>query len=428
MSTASSVSGYEDQKELELREASLNLWKCIFAFVVIFSFLGGISLYYTPLIFLLIWAASTKHCEIAVAISEIHKSKRKRMADDAGASDEDSETNIHIPRSVLLEKLSTAQTALSQAQSDLKNWDSQILHQEESDSSTDSEDAEKDDTTSETETTSEDDTTSEEDTTSDYYGTYGDGTSEKVDEDENEDGDGNGEGDGGGCDLEYEYKEGDELWMFEQVLANIRLEKLPELASKLRYQLELKNFKLDSTTPTPELIECIVHNKPLAGSFNILWVIEFIDGLKWLLKVCSMATVVEFDEFRVKRMEAEVNTMRLIKSKTTIPVPTIYTYDTTFNNIINSPYIMMEMFEGVEWNESWYNESCSKAELEEHRERTLKDCAQMMNQLGQLRFDTGGWVTLDEHGNPSICPMEVVDSDASLGYDHEGYMKSYDKG
>lgn len=129
--------------------------------------------------------------------------------------------------------------------------------------------------------------------------------------------------------------------------------------------------------------------------------IEFVDGVKWLLKVPAFATVEKFDQIAASMMESEVNTMRILKSRTTIPIPFIYAHDLTFNNAINSPYILMEMLEGSELYYSWFDENASEEELEKRRARTLKDLAQMMNQLGQFQYDEGGLLLFDEDGNPS---------------------------
>lgn len=67
----------------------------------------------------------------------------------------------------------------------------------------------------------------------------------------------------------------------------------------------------------------------------------------------------------------------MIKAKTTIPRPTVYVYDTAFDNLINAPYMMIKMLEGIGLYNSWWDEDASEEELDTRRASTLKDCAQI---------------------------------------------------
>lgn len=60
-------------------------------------------------------------------------------------------------------------------------------------------------------------------------------------------------------------------------------------------------------------VKCIIHDQVLSGSYNILWRIDFADGVK-CLQVGAVATIDKFDESAAKALDSEVQTMRLVGS------------------------------------------------------------------------------------------------------------------
>lgn len=75
-------------------------------------------------------------------------------------------------------------------------------------------------------------------------------------------------------------------------------------------------------------------------------------------------------------MKSEVLGMRFLYKNTTIPLPAIHGFNTTFNNMINSPFIMMEKLEGICPYDAWHD--VDDLDLEQHRQRTLHDLADYM--------------------------------------------------
>jgi aminoglycoside phosphotransferase (APT) family kinase protein len=47
-----------------------------------------------------------------------------------------------------------------------------------------------------------------------------------------------------------------------------------------------------------------------------------------------------------KVLHSEVATMKFLKRKTTIPVPTVFAYDSSYDNAVGQPYILMEAMTG----------------------------------------------------------------------------------
>jgi aminoglycoside phosphotransferase (APT) family kinase protein len=81
------------------------------------------------------------------------------------------------------------------------------------------------------------------------------------------------------------------------------------------------------------------------GYFNAAYLIELGDGMRCVLKVAPP------DSVRVLRYEreiiyAEVEVMRLVRARTTMPVPQIYRFDDT-RRLLASPYFLMEFVPGV---------------------------------------------------------------------------------
>ena len=81
------------------------------------------------------------------------------------------------------------------------------------------------------------------------------------------------------------------------------------------------------------------------GYFNAAYLIELEDGRRCVLKVAPPAAV------RVLRYErgimyAEVEVMRLVRARTTMPVPEIYRFDAS-GRLLESPYFLMEFVPGV---------------------------------------------------------------------------------
>ncbi len=81
------------------------------------------------------------------------------------------------------------------------------------------------------------------------------------------------------------------------------------------------------------------------GMYNAAYLIELLDGRNSVLKVAPS------DHIRVLRyenniMQAEVETMRLVGAETDIPLPEIFTYDTS-RRLIDNDYYLMSYIPGI---------------------------------------------------------------------------------
>lgn len=81
------------------------------------------------------------------------------------------------------------------------------------------------------------------------------------------------------------------------------------------------------------------------GYFNAAYLIELTGGTRCVLKVAPPDSVSVL-HYERDIMHAEVEVMRLVRARTTIPVPKIYGFDAT-RRLLESPYFFMEFVPGV---------------------------------------------------------------------------------
>ena len=211
--------------------------------------------------------------------------------------------------------------------------------------------------------------------------------------------------------------EDENLSVFSAVNATINFEAVPDLASSIRLERDRKTKVLailDKAPPGAEYTKCTVSPKPLFGSYNILYAIEFADGLRWLLKIPAVGYHGRWTESDARAITSEALTMQLVKRKTTIPVPEVFLYQSTLENELNCPFILMEFIEGVSLHDFWFDNSHSPTEIEQRRTQILEKVASAIIQLNQFRFSEGGSILFDDGGNPGIGPMRCVDQQAML--------------
>jgi aminoglycoside phosphotransferase (APT) family kinase protein len=84
------------------------------------------------------------------------------------------------------------------------------------------------------------------------------------------------------------------------------------------------------------------------GMFNSAYLIEFGNGLKQVLKV---APRVEVRVLRYERniMQTEVEVLRLVKTRTAMPVPSVSFYDTS-KRLIGNDYYLMDFVPGIAYH------------------------------------------------------------------------------
>jgi len=207
------------------------------------------------------------------------------------------------------------------------------------------------------------------------------------------------------------------LAVFKAVIAAVKFEAIPNIASSIRQEREGQFHKVlgaRGEQSTPRYIHCTVSSKPLFGSYNILYPIGFADGIRWLIKIPAKGFSGCWTDSDARAITSEALTMRLIRQKTTIPVPEVFSYWSTIENELHCPFLLMEFIEGLSLHEFWFDNTKSPTETELRRQRTLDKVASAMIQLNQFRFHKGGSLVFDDNGHYRIGPMQRVDHQAML--------------
>ena len=145
---------------------------------------------------------------------------------------------------------------------------------------------------------------------------------------------------------------------FEPVLRNLRRDQLASFASNIRcYGHRSVSYEVQYCT----LVACDVLETVSCGSYNAVFNLKFTDGVDWVLKVPSKGHGRRWTSATSKALESEAQTLRLIRRETTIPVPKVYAFDSSLNNEIGCPFIVMERIQGRALNYGWFNQDVSIA-------------------------------------------------------------------
>lgn len=153
-----------------------------------------------------------------------------------------------------------------------------------------------------------------------------------------------------------------------------------------------------------------VQMPPMRGSFNLVYPLSFPDGRKWVARVPHPKS------FDMTLMQSSIYTTRLIRERTTIPIPTIHAYDTSSNNELGTPYILMDFLEGVSLGLVWKDGNVVDDAARRH---IFEQIAGYMSQLNALEFDKIGHLQYDEgSGECYVGPYRrlryFLKSDASI--------------
>lgn len=219
-----------------------------------------------------------------------------------------------------------------------------------------------------------------------------------------------------------EPEEDDDLAPFSAVLDVLRLDAVPEAASEL----------WSNQYPHDPLLHPPLVGAPLHGSFNILFPVEFgSHGVRWLLKVPINGTASHWDAVSGDQLASEAWTMRLIRQRTSIPIPEVFGFCNTLDNPLGCPHMWLSFIPGISLHEFWFAQAEDVSDEERHRRRTgvLQEIAAVMVQLGQFSFDMGGRLLFDDSGSPSgIGPHREMDHNESFQrrmQDEPDYMPVY---
>ena len=170
-----------------------------------------------------------------------------------------------------------------------------------------------------------------------------------------------------------------ELENFIPVLKTIDLKALASSAinTRLRYERQ-KSTAADTTT---EDLTCSIQEPPFIGSYNIAFVILFSDDVKWIARIPGSGNTC-FGELEAQRLLSTIRTTALTPTRTSIPIPGVFSWVLTQDNPVNVPYHLESFIEGVPLSDRW----TSQFSDEETRMQILRNLAELMSQLHALQF------------------------------------------
>lgn len=149
--------------------------------------------------------------------------------------------------------------------------------------------------------------------------------------------------------------------IFGDVLSKLRLDQLASFASRIRFA---GHPSTGNVTPVPgtQWMECKVLPKVDCGSYNAVLSLSFIDGLVWVIKIPSRGHSEDWIEgFDTSSLESEAQTMRMIRRETSIPVPEVFAFDSSLDNELRCPFILMKKTRGRSMFHGWYDDDSSQA-------------------------------------------------------------------
>ncbi|KAI5776923.1 phosphotransferase enzyme family-domain-containing protein, partial [Geopyxis carbonaria] len=186
----------------------------------------------------------------------------------------------------------------------------------------------------------------------------------------------------------------DPMTTFLPIINSINFDALTSLASMTR---RARNPSLSAE------VSCSVQFPPMYGSSNLVYVLAFSDGVKWIARIPGKAAT--FGPLNVLRMSSDIGTISLLRARTSIPIPEVFAWDTC-SAAIGTPYTIEAFVEGVSVIAKWDDESWP----ESSRLTVLRNLAKFMAELSQFRYDKIGALCFTKTGEVSHVG-EMVDNE-----------------
>ena len=185
----------------------------------------------------------------------------------------------------------------------------------------------------------------------------------------------------------------------DRVLTTVDFVHICALASQAR----LSNDKVHNDKGSVQSFPCSIDpSKFAAGRHDVVFEIAFSDSSQWIARVRLPENDAGENGHIETSMLSEIATLRLVASRTTVPVPTIYHFDVDASNDFGFRYILMQALPGRHF-EHGLAMSAPKAHFD-----TLTDqLADYYDQLSRLRFDRIGrlWCGRTAEEQPSLIPI-----------------------
>ncbi|KAI9700989.1 MAG: hypothetical protein M1820_006634 [Bogoriella megaspora] len=176
-------------------------------------------------------------------------------------------------------------------------------------------------------------------------------------------------------------------------------ESLKKLAIELRAEAEA-----DSPDELASLTVQVL--KTTGGNNNRVYILEYSDGLKICVRVPYCGKPDEWFLSDAQSLRSCALTMKYIWENTAIPMPAVIAYDTTMDNAIKAPYLILSYVEGRTADEIWWRTDLP-VPLETRRHNLLKSLAAANAQLRHCQFPWMGSLDFQDtdSGSPVAGPI-----------------------
>ncbi|GKZ28563.1 hypothetical protein AbraIFM66950_009454 [Aspergillus brasiliensis] len=156
------------------------------------------------------------------------------------------------------------------------------------------------------------------------------------------------------------------------------------------------------------------------GSHNLINVIEFDDKVRYIIRLPISCRPGHCTETAKCAMIAKVEMMRFIHKRANIPMPEVYDFNTSSENILGTPYIVESFIPGKLVSDVWFDKSGAMS-LDEKRLRILDSVAETMAKLYGFCFDGIGTLGPDDHGDLRMLPCYYSRKGSGADIQHAEY-------
>jgi aminoglycoside phosphotransferase (APT) family kinase protein len=140
---------------------------------------------------------------------------------------------------------------------------------------------------------------------------------------------------------------------------------------------------------TAPALTCEAIKPPSLGSYNVAYRLVFSDGVQWIMRL----PYEDWSDQTREDMERNMDGLRFLSEKTTLPVPVIHDYSSSSNNSIGRPYSILSYLPGIQLSSVWKDKNWM---TDEKRLRIFRFLAAAMSQLrffefpkiGRFRYDS----------------------------------------
>ncbi|OAA55463.1 Aminoglycoside phosphotransferase [Cordyceps fumosorosea ARSEF 2679] len=154
----------------------------------------------------------------------------------------------------------------------------------------------------------------------------------------------------------------------------------------------------------PKGITCTINPKSFTcGMNNLVLKVAFSDNVYWIARVQHSPVDSSHAREHTLDMLSEIATMKTLHSRTSIPVPMVFDFDTSPSNEFGFPYILMECLNG-----QILDSTIARQVPAEYLQHVARQLAEVLFQLENLTFDHLGRLWCGENCDepPRIIPCE----------------------